>query len=150
MPVRERITTWTRRLLDRGHEGSIPPPYPASRDCGAEPPDAIPPDRLRVDLDSYAARARQAMRAESDLRPMAEIHQEALGEAARCDAVECVDQWLYRLDTAAIDAGLTVLDPVTGYFYGRREPREAHAEIDGALQVARDERDAGLDLEAGR
>jgi hypothetical protein len=150
MPVRERITTWARRILDRGHEEPVPPPYPAFRDCGPEPPDAIPPDRPRVDLDAYAARKRQAMRAESDLRPMAEIHQEALSQAARRDAAERADRWLDRLSAAATDAGLTVLDPVTGYFYGRREPREAHAETDCALQPARDKRDAGLDLEAGR
>ena len=150
MPARERITTWARRLLDRGHEELVPPPYPASRECGAEPADAIPPDRPRIDLNAHAARDHQAMRAESDPHPTAEIRQEALSQAARRDAAERVNQWLDCLDAAATDAGLTFLDPVAGYFYGRPEPGEPHAEIDGALQPARDERDAGLDLEAGR
>jgi hypothetical protein len=148
MPILERITTWARGLLERSYEEPVLPPFPESRDCGAEPLDAVLADSPRVDLDAYAARARETMRAGSDLRPMAEIHQEALSEAARRGAAERVCQWHDCLNASALDAGLTVLDPVTGDFYGRRERREAQAGTDGARQAACGELDAGF--EAGR
>jgi hypothetical protein len=117
-------------LTDDLGQTPVLPPTPESRDRGAGPVDALPRDR-RVDLDAYDSRARMIMRAESDLRPMTEIRQEAIGDAARRDdearAAEVFGRWY------------------DGLAAGLRGWREAQAGIDGARQAAPDRLDAELD-----
>jgi hypothetical protein len=80
----DKFTPWARDIeRAEAYQAACEPVLPPTKEYlerGADPPDALPLDRPRVDLAAYAAEAREVLRAESDLRPMTEIRQEAIGE----------------------------------------------------------------------